>query len=126
MNAAVYAGKAPNKRASPTNSVPSPDRSSMPWRTRVARGGIVSESHVFIDDGISSGGHSSDRLRTHPNPSARYPIATRDSFTHQGCNDARTRKRLYLKVLELVDQNIASWNQIAPWLKRLDALRVAA
>jgi hypothetical protein len=25
----------------------------------------------------------------------------------------------------LVDQNSASWNQIAPWLKRLDALRVA-
>ena len=27
---------------------------------------------------------------------------------------------------DLVDQNIASRNQIAPWLKRLDALRVAA
>jgi hypothetical protein len=26
----------------------------------------------------------------------------------------------------LVDQNIASWNQIAPWLKRLNALRLAA
>ena len=31
-----------------------------------------------------------------------------------------------IKGLELVDQNIASWNQIGPWLKRLDALRVAA
>jgi hypothetical protein len=28
--------------------------------------------------------------------------------------------------LEMVDQNGASWNQIAPWLERLDALRVAA
>jgi hypothetical protein len=26
----------------------------------------------------------------------------------------------------LVDQNIVSWNQIGPWLKRLEALRVAA
>jgi hypothetical protein len=26
----------------------------------------------------------------------------------------------------LVDQNSGSWNQIAPWLKRLNALRLAA
>ena len=26
----------------------------------------------------------------------------------------------------MVDQNSASWNQISPWLKRLDALRLAA
>jgi hypothetical protein len=25
-----------------------------------------------------------------------------------------------------VDQNSASWNQITPWLKRLNALRLAA
>jgi hypothetical protein len=28
--------------------------------------------------------------------------------------------------LELVDQNIGSWNQVAGWLKQLDGLRVAA
>jgi hypothetical protein len=27
---------------------------------------------------------------------------------------------------DLVDQNIESWNRITPWLRRLDALRLAA
>jgi hypothetical protein len=28
--------------------------------------------------------------------------------------------------LEMVDQNIASWNQIAGWLRQLDLIRTAA
>jgi mannose/cellobiose epimerase-like protein (N-acyl-D-glucosamine 2-epimerase family) len=32
----------------------------------------------------------------------------------------------YIHERRMVDQNRASWNQIAPWLKRLNALRLAA
>jgi hypothetical protein len=31
-----------------------------------------------------------------------------------------------IKDLEMVDQNIVSWNQFSEWLKRLDAVRRAA
>ena len=38
---------------------------------------------------------------------------------------ARTGFRIYSEEI-LVNQNSASWNQIASWLRRLDSLRLAA
>ena len=35
------------------------------------------------------------------------------------------RNRRKIKRLQMVDQNIASWNQLLPWLRRVDTLRAS-